>query len=1363
MKKGKGLIVIIGLSLVLLAVTVFLGVRQHSMAKETFVGSGYILEADAEARSQRILVGAGNSYQKKKVTGELVFKDETGKEQTLSSDTFIHYDDGSMGATADGILLNLDDVSGNLINHYTIQDDMLMQTNGSQFSVSYDDVSLEFQECLWKISDQNYMLRSPEITLHFGDDDVRPSGDNLQVRYIDGGVVQMLTEENVWHTISPDVYAQTQSGVKFHLSRQMVEKDGNKFFVSKLTNSANEAVTLPEEEQNNLAVPEISIAAVDGKNGEAGEDGVDGQAGVNGISGSSGEDGIKGEDGEDGEEGSNGGTGENGEAGAAGATGNKGNTGSGGDIGDTGYQGNKGGAGLGVEGDSSSKTALPVMTFSEWQVTATGISGSIQVEDERNILRANTGQVLVVEVGNEEKALEAQVTEEGIPVDGQYIFDFTAGSESYGFMLEGLKPDTEYKVMVTSEYEMNDNEGNPQIYKRDFIIRSFYTSSVGAYLEAHEQTETSLSFDIVKQNYSSASQGKVYLLDESQYQSGFDVEKATLGEYEVKEVDFQGEDRTTVLFEKLEANHTYAAYLLIGQNLEANLIGDPCQIMTLKHKLVFDTDEKISVTINRQKGAFEVYRPKVEDVDGGLVKYIFEAIDETGTVVRTVEAAPGGSDVATFYVDGTAIKAGEDYKFRVKCLFDDNQKEVEYTIGQESDFLSAPTNTIPAIEWKPSDTGHTGPADIAGNIIIHTGNATLAKPSKDTPIRLHILADGIYESELVLYEETDVTWDTSQVVVRVNQSHLSENTTYRVAVYAWIDGEETQLGYVTFATRKLTTFRAVWGETGDTSHAVSQSLYLKPVDAQGNDLTDQEAITRAEYDMKTVAKIQLTLYRGTGAGKTPIKSIEHNNANGDEYDSSLAAEFFDEQNPIELDEGDFELSSGSLSDSLAYTLEVTAAYDYTVDKLGDGSNLNGYTNEYNVLDRAATVTKTMVPPELPAPDAAHRAVQVKELYNKDAVKYGAVKDENLPDDTVIGYQLTATYDNSYSLAREITYYVYEAYAYKTAEKGNGNMVYQDAMEGGDNAAFSYSQSVSAYTATIPSLIVLFGKGEPSYYDGTRVVYAGEAIYEPANKKLKGMDRGYQYVFAYTVKYSPSGTGSGSINYPFEMEDYKDYAQSGVYALNSGIWKAPRCNPTFYTYPESSNGQILTLNYYYTDGDNTIISEASTNQTKIMIDNQNASAEIGGIGPERTWNQVNLTQTNVPNQNVIFSPWLDYKIYELSYGDMPDVFDPIPRYYMGHFPVEYVDPVVKAAVPQIKVEMETDNIERNELVFRLSAGGLSSGVFQEAVNRIAALKVTFTRTTGGDDNVTLVKYLYVDPNSLAARISTSELDKLVGTA
>lgn len=405
LKKSAVVIATIAI-LSLSAIFIFAGFGIWHSKSQTpaFELGGYILQGDAEEIKQ-LSFQSGENYTST-LSGAVRFEDTDGQEATVSKESFVHFDDNSVMALSDGILLDFSDLSENFINNYFISAKLRITEAGGSYTAETTAGSMKFGEHLWKLSDSKYMIESPTLKVHISEEDVRETNDYVQITVTDDQIVHILTPENLWMTISEDCYIETAGGVKIYPVSQLIDNDSYKLSLAKLSVSAEDAIVLSEDETRRQIVPELNIETIDGTDGEngenakEGENGEAGQSGESGTDGEYGESGQSGESGTDGTYGASGQSGESGQNGATGVTGNNGITGTDGVSGSTGASGTNGASGSsgknGANGsagkdavaESSVNSALPTMTIKDWQVSATGLKGTIAVTDAGGFLTA---------------------------------------------------------------------------------------------------------------------------------------------------------------------------------------------------------------------------------------------------------------------------------------------------------------------------------------------------------------------------------------------------------------------------------------------------------------------------------------------------------------------------------------------------------------------------------------------------------------------------------------------------------------------------------------------------------------------------------------------------------------------------------------------------------------------------------------------------------------------------------------------------------------------------------------------------------------------------------------------------------------
>ncbi|GEM_PF-5281468 len=552
----------------------------------------------------------------------------------------------------------------------------------------------------------------------------------------------------------------------------------------------------------------------DGTNGNKGQNGVKGAEGTNGTNGNDAEDGENGTNGTEGKEGTNGKGGSNG---TGGSTGQEGHAGSNGVEGDTGKEGTDGSSGEEGQAGSNGGTgpngadavqkstlnaAIPVMTFSKWNVGANSLSGTIQVKDTslmlsqmKNLGQANYPAHVTIyneATGEEISCITAtgsaetnnffnQVNGRGDMTSFEFAFQ-TSDDQAYKALGCGaLEPDTAYRISVTAYYMSRTEESSDNtIYSREFISRYFYTDSAGAFLakEKEDINSVTVSSMIAEEFRSSVHSVVVFLLSPEQ-NDGFDLTAAGSGDYVYKySIDYEsnlitGEagsestavGETPIVLEEGEYEHLltvsglssdtdYVARVLVNSEAlsgeKKSLTKQELELSTLKAYPTWDETKKPLAQYNRVTGAFEVYRPIVTDKDSGIQRYEYTAYrqneDGTWALYKTQSVGTDASDPVSFYL---SAGAENKYKFSVTAEFNDNEKTVFYDLG-ESDPIWSVGSTLPGINFVETHTFNS----MEGEIIINLDASSSLTINPTHPLQLNIYADGVYDNTITLYTNT---------------------------------------------------------------------------------------------------------------------------------------------------------------------------------------------------------------------------------------------------------------------------------------------------------------------------------------------------------------------------------------------------------------------------------------------------------------------------------------------------------------------------------------------------------------------------------------------------------------------------------
>lgn len=1407
----------LGLLVVGLLVIIGAGIWLTESSLPAFAQNGYVLQSGEDSVKQ-VVFSADENYKVTKL-GVVTFTDASGETASVEQRSFLHLDGGAVSAFSDGVLLDFNDLSANFINNYYITEGVEITSSGEGYTAQTNSGTLTFGDHLWKLSDDRYMVQSSELTVHFSDEDERAVSGYVEVRVTEDGIVQLLTEENQWSTISEECYIQTASGVKIYPITQIVENDEYKMSLAKLAVNTDDSIVLTEDETRRQIVPELNITGIDGEDGSDGDVGAQGEAGMMGGGG---------------ETGSSGQTGQNGTSGKGGASGAAGGNGAAGDDALT---------------ESTVNSALPTMSITEWEVTATTLRGEITVKDESGSLTEVVGSGAnsydgTVTIYNQDTGEViscfpiADLGENTWPDDFETnagFIEFANGQTEICFATKknALEPDTTYRLSVVAYYQMND-----MIYSREFINRIFYTDSTGVILSKHtaEANALTVNSSIAQAYQESVKSVQVFLLTPEQ-NAGFNLASVESGtNYQGKYVlDYQAgtisrfgpggsgpenpggtlEPDMALNFPGLESNTKYIARVYVETDAGLKtLTSQELELQTLKTPPTWTAGDKPKASYNRATGTFEVYRPTVTDLDSGIVSFIYTAYDQAGNPVRSQKVEPARGEPITF-----SLESGKQYTFKVEAVFNDNEKEVTYDLGT-SDPVQSYGDQLPHITLTPVGEPSSEYNKFTGDLTIQlTSASSELVVSESQPLTLSFYADSLNSGDLA-FEITLTDNNTVAVgdegklgtatysrqasnypTVKLDLKNLYENTNYTIVVSGWLNlGDGKGVVYQTIGTTGFRTYAtinlaATWSTPSEsTGTAISRNLKL----SAANTTEDKDREAYALNELRS-GSVRLELYNGTGVNKVRIAYTD--------ITSTTQLEQLYGSAGIDITENTFG-GSLTLSPSVDYTLVVTTVTDATY------SMALGYQNIFDSVANAnLPITAQATPPDLLSNPA--QGVKVTPIYNEDAPKYGAKYDETQPDELLIGYRLESTYDNVQRLGYDVTYYALEY-----SEFYNALLSGKDPIQNA-NHLIEATQRISAASDTVPSVAFLFGgtkteDKDAQFINNCYVYYTGED--QLTSGALSGMGRGYRYTFAYTVRYSTTGNFDESqlSVYPYGHADYTAYkaaygagqqfgkviGQNSVYVLNSGMYEAPRMDPEIHTMvyqtksSEDSMGLAtsgtITIQYKYRDVDGTIndtgtfeektkvtwvdadgiTQSCAINDTKATYDTDTGIEEVGD-----GWWQVDIPYRiaavgNQPATGMI-TPQLEISRYGIDYTEiMKDLTEgtawedqDTDTFYLCQVPVDWAwDDRFANYGSQIQVEADLSNMAGNIITFRVKdtvGGGAAAATIAE---RLYAMKLTFSYQDGKETVTTDPIYLPVSvgvDGRPYAELATGRIANLVG--
>lgn len=707
-----------------------------------------------------------------------------------------------------------------------------------------------------------------------------------------------------------------------------------------------------------------------------------------------------------------------------------------------------------------------------------------------------------------------------------YSREDSSGTFSLDISIENLNPNTGYTLIINSDYIKDSIT-----YNRDFLIKSFRTELLGISMIKNYYTDSVLSFIVNAESYSNIKSADVLLLDSD--------------DKVIKTVSVDGEHARSgadVIFDNLSANTSYKvvmANFLYEDVVISNGFEITIDCKTLKNKPTFG---EISSAINKKSGLFTLKANNVSDVNNGIQSYKYEVYDarviadENAVPVVTIDKNTLGSvDVK---VDDTAIFRGVPYTFKLIAEFYDNEKYVEYESDYSSVFKMDGVQ-FPTLRFDSSEITFE---KIDGILtIIDEGNTI----SLDDSLITIVYTNSIGVSKSVT--------SNGNLSIPLSLNNLRANETYTISAYTTVNLQDGNsvinncfIGSVIEKTAETKSLVANYSVNYDSiTNAFSVNTILGTSGGIDNSL-----------EANTLTGLVFNLYTGQTTSGTLVKSVKKVDRNLSPYNSDLKETYYDKSFLITPDF--FGVKNSDMHEEY-YTIEITGAYDYT-----------DYKNNIPITRQSVSVKSNGFIPDLP-PDI-NNSMEVNAIRNKDA---GDKYRSDLKSDTVVGYKVKASYDNSRLYAKYLKYYIYDN---KTNEPINpeGKIVEVGSAGTIDYAEFYLNDGTD------------FGVTDDSF------------------------TRGNEYYFVYEAYLDLNFDGVAETVYPYRG------AETGV-LLKSEVISPSKQEPTFELYPSISTTNSITFKYKFSDIDNAM----STDELYAKID-----------GVEKS--NVTIEQTTTDYKTITFS-------------------------------------------------------------------------------------------------------------------------------
>lgn len=155
MHKSKGMIIVAIASVLLSGSVGTYGVVKKNEAKVVFPESGYMINGDEALENgfAKYSFAAGDKMEYR-YPDKVVFRDTERMDVVTDAASFLHYNDGSICALQQGVLIDLNDLNMGMLNYYNLTSGATLENQGGSYALETQDASMYFKDFLWKIGEK---------------------------------------------------------------------------------------------------------------------------------------------------------------------------------------------------------------------------------------------------------------------------------------------------------------------------------------------------------------------------------------------------------------------------------------------------------------------------------------------------------------------------------------------------------------------------------------------------------------------------------------------------------------------------------------------------------------------------------------------------------------------------------------------------------------------------------------------------------------------------------------------------------------------------------------------------------------------------------------------------------------------------------------------------------------------------------------------------------------------------------------------------------------------------------------------------------------------------------------------------------
>ena len=728
--------IIIGLSIITMGLLIFGAITLHKDNSLSFSSDGYILSINGD-KSNKYNFKTNTKY-KSNVDDDITFSDKESNNVVVTPASFVHYSNGAIAFLKKGAIVNLAEITNNIVNYYNVNKGNIIDYDNNNYVVGVNNKKVNINSFIGRISDNKYIVAGNDLSLKIPNKDDEVKGDYFEVLFIKDGIAKIYNDNDSFQVTAQGSYFYLGSDIIISLGDGKISYDGDvKMLMSQITINGNENIDLDTLSDTGSGGGSLSD---EDENSGTGEETLE----------------TKNED----ENGSGGG----GDGDGVGSLDSDSNNNS-----------------VNDRNNAKNEQTAKIELVSA-DVSITFIDAKFLLNNVNYVKGKLKAYITNVGTGNNvDFTINGEETNE-IPLKNGTFDLLTSDSDKQSGNKEfHLNPDTDYLIRIVGE----DGETVNQYFQK-----IFRTKSLGLTLEKKYATEDSLKYRISFDGNNSVD--SFYLnISGNGYN---DARKVNVVD-DYQEVYFEGLTSNTnysVYINNVTIKEDNGTAVNYASRYNISRIDS-----TLK-KIPVSVGRVVNVETDSENAKFIIKVKNIEDTDKAIVSYTYEIYlnDEDGKQIYSVTKnvnnnADESEDATELILNLSEIKemsAGVSYRCRVVANYNNNEMIREVVFDDGAAFSM---KGLPNINWNDNNF-KVGKYNVSGNINLIDASCTVPirgrKCSnsnenytiKDTDFVLKYYVSGEEEKTA---KEVKFKFNPDSLEYKFNVDDLLSNTNYIMKIY----------------------------------------------------------------------------------------------------------------------------------------------------------------------------------------------------------------------------------------------------------------------------------------------------------------------------------------------------------------------------------------------------------------------------------------------------------------------------------------------------------------------------------------------------------------------------------------------------